>query len=180
MCCQNDAIQRLPAVVLGGRQAGSYSGAIENGTSELARYLSAPPEPVYRGGLSLWTWLGVAGFFAFWPVMFLAINSYYFSSVRDPEASPTRLVEYFEVFLRLGLPISIVILILVLGLLSLYHFTTKNKGKTRYQADKPAWDEAIRRWNLTYYCHRDGILFAAETDKVTAPQLIDQFLYSEW
>ncbi|MFU8772022.1 MAG: hypothetical protein ACNA8H_06350, partial [Anaerolineales bacterium] len=85
-----------------------------------------------------------------------------------------------ETLLSLGIPASIVVLVLVILTMIIIHFISKKKTEKKFESEKPSWDRAMTHWNLTYYCHRDGVVFASETDKVFAVQDIYTFLYSDW
>ena len=180
VCGQFDAIQRLSAVVIGGKYYIPQLDGVDLGTSELARLLSPPPPPNPKGGLSIGTWIGLGLFFAFWPIALLTTNYLYntFGQEYAEEFFPFNV--YFEALLRFSIPASLVVFILVLGLMLAYHFITKNRAEKKYALEKPVWDQAIWRWNLAYYCHRDGIVFSSETDKICAAQDIYTFLYSNW
>jgi hypothetical protein len=180
VCGQNDAIQRLSAVTLGGKFYIPQLDGISLGSSELARLLAPPPSPVATAGVSTTTWVGLLLFFGFWPVALLTSNFLYINFLQEFAEGLYPLNEYFEALLNLAIPASIVIFTVVLFVMILTHFIMKYKNGKRYEIEKPIWEQAMIHWNLTYYCHRDGVVFASETDKVFAAQDIFAFLYSDW
>jgi RNA polymerase subunit RPABC4/transcription elongation factor Spt4 len=179
ICGQSDAIQRLSAVILGGKFYLPQIDGVGLGTSELARLLAPPAPPIQAAGLSTGTWIGMGIFFGFWPIALLG-TKYLLDFMREYFQISDQVITDFESLLQYGIYASIVVFILVIGAMLLYHFITKKSAEKKFELDKPVWERAIFHWNLTYYCHRDGIVFATETDKVHAAQDIDAFLYSEW
>jgi hypothetical protein len=180
VCRQSDAIQRLSAVVLGGKFYLPQFNGSGLGTSELARLLAPPPTPVSTAGVRTSTWIGLFLFFGFWPVALGASNYLYTNFFLEYAEGLYPLNEYFETLLTLAIPASLVIFVLVMLTLISSHLILKKKAEKRYAMEKPIWEQAMMHWNLTYYCHRDGVVFASETDKVFAAQDIFSFLYSDW
>jgi hypothetical protein len=180
VCGQHDAIQRLSAVFLGGKFYLPQMDGTSLGTSELARLMAPPPSPNPSAGVGTTTWVGLLLFFGFWPFALVTSNYLYFNFFQEYAEGLFPLNEYFETLLRLGIPASVVFFIFVILVLFLTHFIMKYKTGKRYEIEKPIWEQAMMHWNLTYYCHRDGVVFASETDKIFAAQDIYGFLYSDW
>jgi len=180
VCGQSDTIQRLSAVVLGGKFYLPQIDGVGLGTSELARLLAPPPPPNRSAGLSVTTWVGLGIFFGLWPILFLVTDYLYTNFAQEYAEGLFPINIYFESLLRIAIPASFVVFILAIGAMLLYHFITRKKAAKYFEVHKPIWEQAIFHWNLTYYCHRDGVVFAAETDRVCAAQDIYSFLYSDW
>jgi len=56
-------------------------------------------------------------------------------------------------------------------------------GKVRqvraaYPAAKVAWDKAMARWGVSYYCNRDDIVVDPATGETSRPQDMKQYLYA--
>jgi hypothetical protein len=179
ICGEKDVIQRLSAIVLGGKYYSYLQDGPEPGVTELSRLLTPPPQPFLKSGLSPVGWVGLIAFFGFWPAAFLLANWYYFSGGGFTPATSIQILVYFETFLRLGFPASLIIFVLVIAAMTGYHFYTKKRSEARYALEKPIWDRLMQRWNVSYYCHRDGVVFAIGTDKVFPAQYFQQFLISE-
>jgi len=53
----------------------------------------------------------------------------------------------------------------------------KNRIKAAYYEKKTQWDAAIKKYNRSYYCFRDGIVYDPESDDMGKPESLSEFLY---
>jgi hypothetical protein len=184
---KDDSVQSVPALVLGGRSSGSFSGpsggvtyidgkyGYTSGsthlygslTSDLAQALAAPLPPKEIGFWSLvgWSWLFlfsvciIIGPFLVWPAFKTSIAKKVFT----PDVK------------------SACIFLLCLGwhpMVWPFIFPIKNKliGKLDYPRRDRQWREAYAKWEKMYYCHRCGILFNPETNEHFLPQQLNEYL----
>jgi len=72
--------------------------------------------------------------------------------------------------------VSLLILLGVIGIIfsvSLYKkdSDTDKRRITQYEADVPLWERAMHRWDQTYYCGRDDIVFIPNGKWVSSSQM---------
>jgi hypothetical protein len=199
LCKKDDAIQRVVTVYQAGRSSGTYSGpsggvTYSNGkwgsvsgystlsgtnASDLANLLAPPLEPQQgRIGCAFWIALIALGIpiIIYLPMAFLmsigAIGSFFNGTTSEIGG------KLVLGGLCVGGPLIIVVLAL-LGILITYISEKRKKDKSdiRYASEKPAWDNAMLKWNRLYLCHRDGIVFDPANDITCQPNQILKYIY---
>jgi hypothetical protein len=193
-CHKDDSIQKVSAAVESGRSSGSYSGpsggyvnvAGKSGAAigytqlsgssitELASLLMPPSQPRLRGGFKI-TWFFIYVWLISNCAAFGLLGTILLSSV-FPGPSPTnRLLLVAGVIVEIVL--GVVIAARVLGFFSRQDQKRKVAGQARYAQELPAWEDAMRKWNRLYYCHRDGIVFDPEDGTSAVPRELGKMLY---
>jgi hypothetical protein len=196
-CKKDDAIQRLSSVVSSGEASGSFSGpsvgitrvdgkwgttggyTTLSGTTmtELARKLTPPSEPrksklagaaypllgIGLWGLSLIAVLGGASL----PVIALLGSSV------PPIGRPLLCVAgVINVLIGIAMIIGGFLLIRQQG-------KAAEAARARYEAERQAWEEAMTKYDRSYYCFRDDVVFDAQTGESCDPDSLRSFLYSK-
>jgi hypothetical protein len=179
ICNKDDAIQKLSVIVASGKSSGTFSGpsggaayvdgklvpmggysTLSGSTiSDLAKRLTPPSEPQKYKGLgcglgsliAIVTFLGLIAASGLGFLLFNVVGGF--------------------IFLFGGF----VIYMLVLNALNK---KSRKRDEAAYLFEKPRWDVAISRWNRSYFCHRDGIVFDPDTQETCQPDDLSGFLYS--
>ena len=145
---------------------GGYTTLSGSTATELARKLSAPPEPELEGGcaravLVTYCGLNALGFMLLGIVGALGENIDFIGLGQLPS-------------IALAFALSLV-LVVVTGWILIRH---KRFYEAKYAEEKPAWDAAMERYKRLYYCFRDDIVFDPATGQTCQPQSLKEFLYS--
>lgn len=74
------------------------------------------------------------------------------------------------------LAIGSVFLFLLIKSLSFNDKEKKKRREAAYQQKKMHWDAAIQKYNRSYYCFRDGIIFDPESSQTGKPAALEDFL----
>ena len=187
-----DNIQRISGVVSGGQAHGTFSGptgsvvnvdgkwgaaggytTLSGSTiSNLAASLTPPREPKKRA----FGWLATIFMyylFGSWIVMGVAIAmTPTWLLVSSPQG-------WISVLGIVGVALCLTFLFIGLGALGFRWYINKNKQvQLEYPAKKRAWDQAMARWNRSYYCFRDDVVFDPDNGESCRPQDLNQFLYA--
>jgi hypothetical protein len=190
---KDDSVQSVPALVLGGRSSGSFSGpsggvtsidgkyGYTSGsthlygtmTSDLAQKLAPPlpPKEISFWSLIGWSWVFlfsiciIIGPFLVWP----AFKNSIAKNADDQEKVFTPDVSFY------------CILFLILGwhpITWLFYSPVKNMLIKRldYPRRQKLWQAAYAKWEKLYYCHRCGILFSPDTTDHYPPNQLHDYL----
>lgn len=198
-CHKDDAIQKVSAVVAGGRASGSFlghSGGSVNidgkwgstsgyttlggiSASDLAQTLAPPPDPMKQS----------EGMYSSGCIIGLLAVPFACTCTALIYAVPaTFLLEFDSASARIGYISSLVVGIIFVGFcLWLFWILRKDAFKekdrrtkeieSKYVAEKLSWENAMAKWNLLYYCHRDGIIFNPENGDTWQPTQIQKIVY---
>lgn len=200
-CSKDDALQKVSAVVAGGRTSGSFSGysggAVHidgkwgstssyttlGGTtaSDLANALAPPPEPKKQS----------PGIIASGCIGFLFAIPFSCSCVILVYAIPMALLGLFnsgftsETINFISGVASVFIFSCFCAVLLWFLLKEAKKEKDRrekeivikFATEKSSWENAMVKWNRLYYCHRDGIVFDIENGETYEPTQIKEFVY---
>lgn len=176
-CRLKDQVQKVSSVYSGGKSDTTVSGPI-SGTAYVdgksgsttshgflsgssitikAQELSPPPEPTKEKGYGCFAW-GLIIFFGFAGIVGLG------GLFAPPEELGLR-----PLFLLItpGIPIYFAV----------NHFRIRARSESRYKVEMPLWNEAIRRWDLLYYCHRDDVVYFQGTPNFTPAISMNDLLY---
>jgi hypothetical protein len=173
--CENDSsIQRVSAVVAGGTSTGSFSGpsgalTYSDGkigtaggythlsigsTTNLANMLKLPPKPRTKS-VALISIMFCLLLLVWWYVCWgLAVG-----------ADITFSESCFY-------PVALIMVIVAVSII--YSINKNNKSINSY--GKANWDIFKKRWEQLYYCHKHGIVFDPETNKICEPAQIKEFV----
>jgi DNA-directed RNA polymerase subunit RPC12/RpoP len=183
-CGRDDAIQKISAILTGGKASGTYSGpsggvayvggkwgavsgySTLHGSSmtDLARLLTPPHEPESRafGCFSsslIWFFFGLLALGgcgnSIGIIVGLEKNQTVYALISD---------------LALG----------IVGILVLVWYIRKSISvRAKYPTRKAAWDAAMIRWNRLYYCNRDDIVFDPQTRETCKLREMERFIYQQ-
>ena len=202
ICNKDDAIQKVSALVTGGRSSGTFSGpsggstyvggewvyvsghATLSGSSEtdLARLLASPPSPkqpntgvTFSDSVVFMFLLSIttcAGY-AIGILLFIGLE-------RNQPSLVTG--EHNQLFILIGglLLAGISSLVIFLPPIIISHRMINSRvarEKAKYDIEKPAWNRAMEKYQGLYFCHRDGIVFDPETRETCQPTSLREFLY---
>ncbi len=193
-----DNTQRVPGVVAGGQAQGTFSGptgsvvnvdgkwgasggytALSGSTvTNLAASLMPPKEPKKRAFGWIATFFMGYMWIGFWVLIIGAgVGGLVYEDVLLMGAGGTK-----PLWERAGVALFALVLALIfIGICSLgirWYIRKQQRVRKEYPAKKRAWDQAMARWNRSYYCFRDDIVFDPDNDESCRPQDLQQFLYA--
>ena len=205
-CKKDDSIQKLSAILATGISTGSYSGSSGgyvtvdgksrnvsgyshlSGSSitELAKLVS-PPDSPNKPVKSMWTLMFTAlivlvTYFCVvqpcilslsYGVAVLALGENFLNEYGN---NPILLLGAFVLF---GVSISIPVLTGIISYRKLNKSaeTKYEKALEEYSVARPNWDFAMEKWNISYYCHRDSLVFDSESQDTCEPANLEEYLY---
>jgi hypothetical protein len=183
-CHKDDMIQKVSSICAAGTASGSFSGPISGmaspigsgnpslvggytsgsvyTTTALANTLMPPQVPKQRNPSGLYSILGVWGFLGFIILLFLAFNVY-------GTYKPLGILYFLGgcFWLTIGI------------LASRKVGPEKIKSLSEFQKQTESWHKANTRWDASYYCYRDDIVFDPQTGKECKIQNFNNFLYTD-
>jgi uncharacterized membrane protein len=185
ICGNDDAIQKLTAIVSSGEASGTFSGPsvgvvrVEgkwgtaggyttlSGTTKtaLAQRLSPPPEPA----------LGMRGLRLKILAILLPFGGAFICGVCTL-ASVVSLPA--TAILAIGGIVYFVITIAATIILWQRGITAKAEDETKYADEKAAWDQAMEKYSRAYYCFRDHMVFDPGKGQICQPESLQEYLYS--
>jgi hypothetical protein len=133
---------------------GGPSAYTEERYTTLAALLSPPAEPTYQSpwGLFSVVWVG------FWTLGLLTLPGI---AAKPDTASWV-------------IPADIAILSLFIGGVVWWKFRTSDTRRRELDELHPRWERLMDRWDRSYYCHRDGVVFVpGDNDAIPAAQFPD-------
>jgi hypothetical protein len=203
VCNHDDSIQKVSIIVANGRSSRTISGPTEgvaynvekwesvggviaisrNASIELARKLSPPIEPRNKGGI------GCKGIWAIVLTFILFVFSIGFVTIILRNLGQLNNLSSISSLILAGL-MPIIFAVVIGGYLFIFlpikgifmvwdqYKVSKLKEGEKYIKEKLRWDAAINKWNCSYYCHRDGVVF--DNNGITVCQLeqFSEFLFS--
>ena len=198
---KDDAIQKISAVVAGGRASGRFAGPSEGvvyvdgkwrsvsgyatlsgeTVSDLAQLLTPPLEPSKPSGFGAW-------WFIIWiPAIFaisLLTNLFALPAAGIIGLSPGQDVNAIPPILQLLLVLYTICIAFPLAAWIVIRFLIRKDREIRanneqvYIAERKKWEKARLRWERLYYCHRHGIVFDPDTRQTCEPFALKQFLFA--
>ena len=199
ICQKDDSIQKISVIVNAGQYSGSFSGptggityddgkmgtfgsySTLSGTTvtNLAMLMFPPKEPKPGRGLGVW-WIliilcsgsfllsGLTGIFCLIP-MFAFPNNIFVNSKEEA-----------LIMGIMGICLGIAFMIVSIGGLILFKcisVSKKKNGDKNYKIEKRLWDKAIAKWNRSYFCHRDDIIFDTESQEFSHLEKFQEYLF---
>jgi hypothetical protein len=192
VCGKNDAIQKVSGVVASGQASGTFSGpsggvvnvdgkwgakggytTLSGSTvSNLAALLSPPPAPrkwpfgFFGTVLTVLIWYFVVLPLVGGSIVFLIAAVV--NLINNGLGWPTALAGVLVCLLSLGV-----------GILIIRWYVKKfREARANHPLTRAAWESAIQRWERSYYCNRDDVVFDPDTGRTCQPQGLKLFLYA--
>lgn len=131
--------------------------------SNLASYLTPPPQPKVEGACFRYLLLFPAG------LIFLGglvtIGQGFVLGDFHPLA-------FLLTFVFLLIPSGLVVFWVIIS-----GRKKKKESERQYQSEMPRWNKAMSCWQQTYYCHRDDVVFLQGTQESVPTQNLMDLLY---
>ena len=198
VCGKNDTIYKVSGVVASGQASGTFSGpsggvvnvdgkwgttggytTLSGSTiSNLAALLRPPSAP----GKWPFGFFGTVLTVLIWYFVVLPLVG---GSIVGLFAAVVNLISGGLGWLGgLGWPTTLAVVLVCLlclgvGILIIRWYVRKfREARANYPLTRAAWESAIQRWERSYYCSRDDVVFDPDTGRSCQPQGLKQFLYA--
>jgi hypothetical protein len=203
VCNHDDSIQKVSIIVANGQSSGNIlgsAGGVANNiekwesvggvttisrrtSSELARKLLPPIEPIKKGGIGFKWILAIVLVFIMFAISIAFVTIILRNlghSINSSLSSSLGLGGLILIICSVGIIIFLFIILLIKGIDMLWenYKVSKLKEEENYIKEKLRWDEAMNKWNCAYYCHRDGVVFDNKGITVCQVEQFREFLFT--